>query len=157
MARASGIKGLLELQRKLDAIPAAAKEHIRKEMAIAADQIVAAMKAAAPVLKEPHTKRRAGALRDSIGWVWGRDVPKGATILQTVRSKIGGDLTISIYAGNSAVRYAHLVEYGTKNPNYPAQPFFIPTWISVNKGRGNPKARVRRAIRDAARQVAKGG
>ena len=140
------IKGLIELQRKLDALPKVAKDHIKKEMEVAAGDAVAFMRRIVPV--------EDGDLRDSIGWTWGKP-PRGASIVASVKSTMGGSMTITIYAGGGDQYYARFVEFGTKNMT--ARPFFYVSWRAVNKGRNNPKARVRRAVRDAARQVAAGG
>lgn len=140
--------GLTKLQRKLDRLPAVAKDHIRTEMAKAADEIVAMMKSLAPILKEPDPRRTPGALRNSIGWTWGK-APKYSTVVASVKSSLGGDLTITIYAGNSAVRYAHFVEFGTYK--MPAQPFFYVSWRANRRA---ARRKVRKAVRDAARQVA---
>lgn len=140
--------GLAKLQRKLERMPAIAKDNIRAEMEKAANEIVAMMKSLAPVLKEPDPRRRAGALRDSIGWTWGK-APKYSSVVAAVKSSIGGDLTLTIYAGNSEVRYAHLLEFGTYKMS--AQPFFYVSWRA---NRRSARRRVRKAVRDAARQVA---
>lgn len=146
MARAVTITGRARLDQKLKMLPERVVKHIRSEMEIAAGQIVEAMKQAAPVDE--------GDLRDSIGWTWGRP-PAGASIVAQVKSKLGDQLTLSIYAGGGRAYYASFIELGTRK--MPAQPFFYTTWKSVNKGRGNPKARVRRAVREAAKAVASGG
>lgn len=150
MAKGSTIIGLAKLQRKLDRLPEAAKAHIRTKMGESADEIVAMMKSLAPVLKEPDKRRRAGALRDSIGWTWGKK-PKYAISLGSIKSTLAGDLTITIYAGNNEVRYAHLLEWGTVK--MPAQPFFYVSWRANRK---SARRNVRKAVRDAARQVASG-
>lgn len=148
MVRAATITGLTKLQRKLDRMPIVAKDHIRAEMEKTANEIVTMMKSLAPVLKEPDPRRRAGALRDSIGWTWGK-APKYSTVVAAVKSSIGGDLTLTIYAGNSEARYAHLLEFGTYK--MPAQPYFYVSWRAGRKG---ARRRVRKAVRAAARQVA---
>lgn len=140
MARGATIIGLAKLQRKLNKMPAVAKEAIRQAMAAQADQIVAMMKSLVPVDK--------GTLRDSIGWTWGK-APKGATIVSAVKSNLGGDLTITIFAGSSEAYYARWQEFGTKN--MPAHPYFYVSWRANRKG---AKAAVRRAINKAAKKVA---
>ncbi len=148
MARTATIKGLASLQRKLDRMPTIAKDRIRQEMAAAADDIVRLMKSLAPVLIEPDRRRRAGALRDSIGWTWGKK-PKYAISLASIKASTGGDLTITIYAGNSEVRYAHLLEFGTKKMD--AQPYFFVSWRAKRK---RARRQIRKAVREAARAVA---
>lgn len=150
MAKGATILGLARLQRKLDRMPKVAKETIRQRMEEAAEEIVAMMKRLAPVLKEPDPRRRPGALRDSIGWTWGKK-PKYAVALASVKASLAGDLTITIYAGNNEVRYAHLVEWGTVKMK--AQPYFFVSWRANRK---SAQRKVRKALRDAARQVAAG-
>lgn len=155
MARQATIKGLANLQRKLDRLPAAAKEHIRAEMERAAEEIVATMRRLAPVLKEPDARRRAGALRDSIGWTWGK-APKGSMVVAALKGAgVGGDLTITIYAGGGEddAFYARFVEFGTKRMQ--AQPFFYVSWRAHRRGRNNVRTRMNRAVRESARQVAR--
>ncbi len=158
MARGATIMGLAKLQRKLDRLPKVAKDQIQTKMAEAADEIVAMMKSLVPVLKEPDARRRAGALRDSIGWTWGK-APKGSMVVATLKGAgVGGDLTITVFAGSrdksrgpDDAYYVAWVEFGTKKMK--AQPFFYVSWRANRK----PAARkVRKAVRDAARQVARG-
>lgn len=158
MARSGTILGLAKLQKKLDRLPTVARDAIRQKMAGTADEIVAMMKRLAPVLKEPDDRRRAGALRDSIGWTWGQ-APKGSMVIASIKGAgIGGDLTITIFAGSrdkgrgtDDAFYARWVEFGTQN--MPAQPYFYVSW-RANKRRAGRQ--VRAAVRRAARDVAKG-
>lgn len=149
------IRGLKRLQRKLDKLPAAVKQHIREAMEKGADEIVQMAKYLVP--------SDTGTLRESIGWTWGR-APKGAMTIGKVQT-LGGDLTITIYAGNSEAFYARWVEFGTAQhtaggkfkgatiPAIPAQPFF---YFSFRANRRRVKGRVSRAITKAAKQVAAG-
>lgn len=150
------VKGLRELQRKLDALPAKVKARIREAMEAGAEEVVTMAKALVPT--------DSGALRDSIGWTYGR-APKGAMTLGIVEST-GGDLTITIYAGNSEAFYARWIEFGTSAhaaggkfkgaqiPSIPAQPFF---YVSFRASRKRIKSRLTRAINKAAKEVASGG
>jgi hypothetical protein len=52
-----------------------------------------------------------------------------------------------ITAGNRAVRYAHLVEYGTAEA--PAQPYFWPSYRLFKK---RIASRVKRAVRKSVRE-----
>lgn len=135
------------LRARLAKVPDAAREAAAAEMEICAQEIVDAMKLAAPVLKAADSRRRAGALRDSIGWTWG-DVPAGTFVIADIRSgKNKGDqyatLRIKIYAGSREAFYARFVEFGTKS-GVRAQPFFYVTW-------SKEKAKFRKRIRDAVR------
>lgn len=146
------IAGMPRLIRKLKVLPDAARQEIRVAMGREADEVVAMMRRLAPF--------KSGALRKSIGWGWGNDVPKGAMALATVGK---GDLTITIYAGNEDAWYARFVEFGTaahiaggkfagaEIPAIPAQPFFFVSWRAARK---SVRAALRKASRDAARKVA---
>lgn len=157
MARGATILGLARLERKLKRMPEVAKATIKQAMEQGANEIVDMMKSLAPVDN--------GDLRDSIGWTWGKK-PKYAQAIAVAKSSLADDLTITIYAGNSKVRYAHLVEFGTaphvvggmfkgaQHPGTKAQPFFFVSWRANQK---KVKSRVRRAITKAAKQVAANG
>lgn len=63
-------------------------------------------------------------------------------------SRVAGASEVIITAGNSDVRYAHLVEYGTKNAD--AQPFFWPAFrLMRKKEQAAINRTARRAIRDS--------
>lgn len=141
------ILNLARLNRKLARLPAETIEAIRPAMAAAADEIVRMAQRFVPVAS--------GKLRDSIGWVFGANIPKGAVAI----AKIGGgrrgsktikELTITVYAGNDEAFYARWVEFGTVNT--PAQPYFFPSYRAVRK---SVKAKVRKAVREAAQAEAK--
>jgi len=150
------IKGLKKLNAKLKKLPPAAEKAIREAMEKGANEIVAMMKSLVPV--------DSGELRDSIGWTWG-ERPRYSQALATVKSK-DGKLTLTIYAGNARVRYAHLVEFGAaphiaggmfkgaQHPGAPAQPFFFVSWRALRR---RTKSRITRAITKSAKEVAKGG
>jgi len=153
MARAVTILGRAKLEAKLRRMPEVAKAQIKAAMAAAADEIVAVMKSLVPVLKKPDDRRRAGALRDSIGWTWGRDAPAGSLIVAVVKGKLGGDLTITIYAGSRDKKrgiddayYARWVEFGTTKMS--AHPYFYVSY------RANKKKAVR-SIKSATRKAGK--
>lgn len=151
MATYAKIMGVKKLRKKLDALVRVGEAEIRKAMEASADEIVALAKSLAPVLKEPDARRRAGELRDSIGWTWGR-APKGAMTLGKVESSpVESGFTITIYAGNSEAFYARWVEFGTQE--MAAQPFFYPSYRALRK---RARGRVSRAINKAARKVAAG-
>ncbi|UXS00832.1 HK97 gp10 family phage protein [Agrobacterium tumefaciens] len=150
------ILNLNRLNKKLARLPAVAKEMIRKAMEAKADEIVAMMKSLVPV--------DGGALRDSIGWTWGK-APKGAMVIASVQAAGEDGMTLTIYAGNSEAYYARWVEFGTarhinggkfsgsQHPGTTAQPFFYVSW------RANKRRTVRaisKATRDAAKKVATG-
>lgn len=134
------ILNLAKLDKKLKRLPTVAKDLIRAEMGKVADQVVEMMKRLVPV--------EDGVLRDSIGWTWGK-APKGAGIVATVKSKMGDDLTITIYAGSVEAYYARWQEFGTQD--LPAQPFFYVSWRASRK---EAVRQVRKASRQAAKKVA---
>lgn len=147
------ILGLDRLNKKLSGLPIAARLAIRKAMSEAADEIVAMMKRLVPVDD--------GDLRDSIAWTWGSK-PKYAQSVASIRAT-GSEDVITIYVGNTKVRYAHLVEFGsaphinggefagTKHPGTAAQPFFFVSWRALRK---KSKSRITRAINKSAKLVA---
>ncbi|MGO6719566.1 HK97-gp10 family putative phage morphogenesis protein [Rhizobium ruizarguesonis] len=149
------VKGLKELQRKLDRLPAVAKARIREAMEQGADEIVTMMRSLVPT--------DSGDLRESIAWTYGR-APKGALSLGKVQA-VGGDLTITIYAGNATAYYSRFVEFGTAShtaggkfagatiPAIAASPFFF---VSFRANRKKVKSRIARAINKAAKEVAAG-
>lgn len=103
------ILGLGKLNNKLRRLPDAPKKEIRDAMARQADRITAMMRNLVP--------EDTGALKESIGWTFGK-VPRGKlTIGKLVSANIGGDLTITIYAGDddpNGAFYARWVEFGTE-------------------------------------------
>lgn len=166
------IKGLSSLEKKLRALPVAAKASIAKAMEEAADDIVAMMKRLASRFTDT------GDLQMSIGWTWGK-APRGAMTLASVAGKGNNkDLMITIYAGNSEAFYARWVEFGTKphnvasgggtkagkahhaegggtgHPGAKAQPFF---YVSYRARKKATTARISRAINKSAKAVAASG
>lgn len=150
------ILNLARLDRKLKRLPLVASQHIRQAMEVVADDIVAMMKSLVAVDD--------GDLKGSIGWTWGK-APKGSLALASVRANLGGNLTLTIYAGNAEAYYARWVEFGTaKHPNkgkfegteHPgtsAQPYFF---VSFRANKKSAMRGIRKASRDAARKVAAG-
>ncbi len=134
------ILNLAKLDKKLKRLPTVAKDLIRAEMGKVADQVVEMMKRLVPV--------EDGVLRESIGWTWGK-APKGAGIVAKVKSKMGDDLTITIYAGSVEAYYARWQEFGTQD--LPAQPYFYVSWRASRK---DAVRQVRKASRQAAKKVA---
>lgn len=153
---ATKVQGLDRLRKKLRQFPENAKAEIRKAMEQGADEIVTMMKSLVAV--------DSGELRDSIGWTWG-DRPKYSQSIASVSSR-DGNMVITIYAGNSRVRYAHLVEFGSsphvnggmfagsQHPGTKAQPFFF---VSYRALRRRARGRVTRAVNKAAKRMAAGG
>jgi len=134
--------GLARLDRKLKRLPELAKAEIKAAMETAAEEITATMRRLVPI------SPGGGDLHDSIGWTWGK-APKGAGLVASVKSRLAGDLTITIYAGNAKAFYARWQEFGTVNQ--PAQPFFF---VAYRANRKSAKRRINGAIRKAAKKVA---
>lgn len=132
---------------KLKQIPDVAVDAARLAMEEGAQEIVEAMRAAAP-------KGATGKLRDSIGWTWG-DLPPGTFMIDEIRSgRNKGDqyatMRIKIYAGAGEGFYARFHEFGTKDGKTPARPFFYPNWKAKRaEFRRKIRARVRAAIKEA--------
>jgi HK97 gp10 family phage protein len=128
--------GLSRLQRRLEAIPKAVKEAVQPALNKSGDELVAMMQHLAPV--------ETGRLRDSIvATPAGERTPPYS---QPGGSRVVPENAVVVTAGNSEVRYPHLVEYGTTLAR--AQPFFWPSYRSLKKRLTN---RVKRAISKAVR------
>lgn len=153
---ATKVLGLDRLRKKLRRFPEAVEAEIRKAMEESANEVVALAKSLVAV--------DSGDLRESIGWTWG-ERPKYSQAIASVKSA-SGNLVLTIYAGNSKVRYAHLVEFGTaphlnggrfagsQHPGTAAKPFFYVSWRALRR---RAKGRVTRAVNKAAKRVAAGG
>jgi HK97 gp10 family phage protein len=129
------VKGLADLRRKLKALPQAAKDAATKSVTQGAQEIAAMQQRLAPVDQ--------GDLKKSIAVT----LPGGTTppYSQPGGARVAGPFEAIITAGNSDVRYAHLVEYGaaphiaggifegTPHPGAPAQPFFWPAYRALRK------------------------
>lgn len=143
------MKNVEKLIARFRKMPQAVQIAARAEMEKQATKIVSLMKSVAPVLKQPDARRRAGALKDSIGWTWG-DAPKGSVSLGSVSG--GSGLVITIYAGSSNgaddAFYARWIEFGTVKMQ--AQPFFYP---SVRIGKRGFVAAINRAAIKEMRKV----
>lgn len=134
--------GLSRFQRRMRAIPKAARAAVQPALVKGAEEIAASARRLAPVDE--------GDLRDSIvatkpGEATPRySQPGGSRVLQENQA--------AVTAGNTDVRYAHLVEYGTTQA--PAQPYFWPAYRLLRKRAAN---RVKRAIGKAIRDTREGG
>lgn len=168
------ITGLQSLSGKLTkTLPTQVRLRVKQAMAQGADEMVGTMRNLAPVLKEAKKGRVRGALRASIvATMGGGEVPAYAAFRGRSQRKSRNstpvdapdpDLSVTITAGNNAVRYAHMVEFGTAphvnggkfagthNPGARAQPFFFPGYRANKK---QFKAKVRAAIRKGIKEAA---
>lgn len=126
------------LSRRLKAIPVAVKKAIVPALEASGAELVGVMRNLAP--------EDTGDLRHSIKWT-----PPGGTT--PPYSTPGGSRTaaenqVLVTAGNTDVRYAHLVEHGTAEAE--AQPFFFPAYRLKRKRLAN---RIKRAIRKAIKEA----
>ncbi|KQT08525.1 hypothetical protein ASG40_11645 [Methylobacterium sp. Leaf399] len=149
------IDGRERLLKKLAALSPKTREAIGKAVRQGADEIVAAQKRLAP--------KRTGALAASIVATSGGAAPKYSQGGRTTGQASDPELTVVVSAGNSKVRYAHLVEFGTaphenkglfegsQNPGAKPAPFFYPVARAYRK---RVKARITRATKKAAREAA---
>lgn len=145
------LKCLPQLKAKLKRLKEQTAPDLKPTFEAAAQKIVDMMRRRVPV----HT----GALRDSIGWTWG-DRPKYSQKVTSV--KAGENLVITIFAGSTKVRYAHLIEFGTKpheqggifkgseHPGTTPQPFFFSSYRAMRK---EVKAMLRKAIKEAVKRA----
>lgn len=176
---ATRVQNLDRLKKKLEAMPPAIRSAIRQALAESADDMVAMMKRRAPVGPVSGQGRkiglRPGALRDSIVQTWGGgkvayaslsghgSAARGAVSSEAVAGD--ADLSVRISAGNTRVRYAHLVEFGTaphpqsgqfkgsRHPGTAADPFFFPSYRALRKP---TRSRITRSIRKSIKCIAAG-
>lgn len=148
------IQGWDRLKRRLEKIPKNVREQTQPAITSAAQDVAEVMKALAPVDD--------GDLKDSIVVTSGgqRTPP---------HSQPGGATTVPenaamITAGNSKVRYAHLVEFGTRahinggqfagttNPGATGQPFFF---VGFRLAKAKAARKIKRAVSKAVRSKKK--
>lgn len=129
---------LRRLQRRFEAIPKAVRAAVQPALIKSGEELAGRMKALAP--------EDTGALKDSIAITPpGQSTPAHS---QPGGSRVAGENQVLVTAGNSEVRYPHLVEYGTAES--PAQPYFWPAYRLSKKRIVN---RVKRAISKAVREA----
>ena len=132
---ARGIEGLERLRRRLDAMPAKARAAAVKMVNKSADELVAQMKAIAPVSQDKNP----GELRDSVRKEEGRLGDVSAVVLADVRDDKGRPYAARVELG-------HMAPGGSQ---VPAEPFFYPV-VRVNRAR--IKRRLARAISKGLRE-----
>lgn len=130
--------GLSSFQKRMRAIPLAARLAVQPSLVKGAEEIAALQRSMAPVDD--------GDLKNSI-------TVTGPGQTTPPYSQPGGALTVpenaaAITVGNSDVRYPHLQEFGTKH--HAAQPFF---WPGFRMGRKRAVNRIKRAIGKAIREA----
>lgn len=128
--------GLDRMNRRFAAVLRNVKEVVEPALVKGAEEIAATQRQLAP--------EDTGDLKDSI-----TVTPPGGTTppySQPGGSRTAKDGEAIVTAGNAAVRYPHLVEYGTADA--PAQPFF---WSGFRLTRTRAQNRIKRSIRKAVR------
>lgn len=150
MTATANIANADRLLRKLRKLPDAARQQIRAAMAEQAEEIVEMMRRLAPAHIKP-----------TLGWKWGGRAPKGSMSIGRVQVPTGDTaMTLTIYATEWTSRW---FEFGTAERFHKSgksvgaitpHPFFFPSWRAGRKG---AKAKMRTAIRKAARDVARSG
>lgn len=132
--------GLAETMAAFDRIARAPREAVIPALLKSGDELASAQKALA------ETSRDTGALIDSIAVT----MPGHATpaYSQPGGSRVAGETEVIVTAGNSEVRYPHLVEFGTSDTD--AQPFFWPAFRLLRKRAQN---RINRAAKKAVKDA----
>lgn len=134
---AKSMKGTKTLSKRLRKLPEHVEEAVRPALTKSAGEIHSLMQHLAPVDE--------GDLRNSIEITLpGETTPP--------YSQPGGSHTAKLHevlitAGNSAVRYPHIVEYGSTKTD--AQPFFWPAYRLLKK---RVTGRIKRALTKAAKE-----
>jgi HK97 gp10 family phage protein len=122
--------------RRLAAIPSNVKAAVAPALIKSGDELVRTMQSFAP--------EKTGKLKASlVSTPPGQATPPYS---QPGGSRVAGENEVLVTAGDREVRYAHLVEYGTKEAH--AQPYFWPAY-RLNKKR--IQTRIKRAIGKAVR------
>lgn len=140
-----------KLAKKLSAIPKRIADDVARATTKGAEEIASLQRSLAPV--------KSGKLKRSI-----HVTPPGQSTppySQPGGSRVAGETESIITAGDSEVRYAHLVEYGTaehpnkgmfegtQNPGTTAQPFF---WPGYRLGRKRAASRIKRETSKAIKK-----
>jgi HK97 gp10 family phage protein len=131
--------GIDRLNKRLAAVPKAVREAVQPALQKSGKELVATMRQ----LAEPS--RDSGDLIDSIQMTSGGEQTPAYS--QPGGSKTVPENAVYVTAGNTDVRYPHLVEYGTAKAV--AQAFFWPAFRLLRKRIGN---RTKRAIGKAVRE-----
>jgi HK97 gp10 family phage protein len=132
--------GLSRFQNRMRAIPLAVREAVGPALMKSGNEIADTIRSLAP--DDPATT--APDLKTSIAVTGpGQSTPPYS---QPGGAHVVAENEVAITAGNSDVRYPHLVEYGTSKAA--AQPFF---WPGFRLSRKRASARIKRAISKAVR------
>jgi hypothetical protein len=126
-----GVEGLVELQRRIAAIPQAVTDAAKLALEKGADEMVAKVKSIAPVA--PEFESQPGQLRDSVHREPGRH-ELAVVVVEDARDAEG-----HLYPGH--VEYGHKAADGS---HVAAKPHFWPAYQLTKKKRN---ARINRAIK----------
>jgi HK97 gp10 family phage protein len=129
---------LRRFQRRMEAIPKAARDAVQPALAKGGYEIAEAMEMLAP----EDTGDLIGSIAVTLS---GNSTPPYS---QPGGSYVVPENQVAVTAGNSDVRYPHLVEYGTVNAS--AQPFF---WPGFRLARTRAERRIKRAVAKAIREA----
>ena len=147
-----------QARRKLAAIPPAVRSAAKQALAQSADELTEAIRAAAP-------QGKTGKLKKSVAQTWGGGKVRYSSLAGLTGEAGDPDLSVRISAGNSEVRYSHIVEFGsaphingglfagTEHPGTTAQPFF---YSSYRRLRRRARSRISRAVTKAIKQISQG-
>lgn len=127
---------LNRLLRRIAAIPKGVKEAVKPALQKSGDELTSRMKLLVP--KDSHDLEHSIVATPA-----GQSTPAYS---QPGGSMVVPENTVMVTAGNSAVRYPHLPEYGTAHA--PAQPYF---WPAFRLTRKRIATRIKRAIGKAVR------
>lgn len=130
--------GLDDLMKAFDRAKKAPRQQITKALLASANELASAQAHLAP--------KDTGALADSIAVT--RPGEATPAYSQPGGSRVAGPHEVIVTAGNTDVRYPHLVEYGTSKTE--AQPFF---WPALRLLRKRLQQRIDRAGRKAVRDA----
>ncbi len=129
---------LTKLQKRFAAIPREVKQAVQPALQRSGDELVATMRQLAP--------EDTGALKESVvATPAGQSTPAYS---QPGGASVVPENAVAVTAGNTDVRYAHLVEYGTAEA--PAQEFF---WPAVRLTRKRITSRIKRAVSKAVKDA----
>jgi HK97 gp10 family phage protein len=130
---------LQSLQKRLAAIPKSVRTAVQPALEASGSELVGTMRA----LAEPS--RDTGDLINSIEMTTaGNTTPPYS---QPGGSRVVPENAVVVTAGNTNVRYPHLVEYGTAHAS--AQPFFWPGYRLLRK---KLSSRIKRSVSKAVRE-----
>lgn len=136
---------LERLSRRLEAIPKAVRVAVQPALQKSGAELVGSMQHLAPVSEDGSHGKPPGALRDSIVMTTAGNTTPAYS--QPGGSQVVPENAVVITAGNSGVRYPHLVEYGTSKAD--AQPYF---WPSYRLLKTRIARRIKRGISQAVRK-----